>query len=65
MPKKRPPAQRTLALQLNSPLSLTSDEQSELAQALAQLLLAIANEENKQVAQLTQKGGQDDDEDHA
>jgi len=65
MPQKRRPAQRTLALQLNSPLNLTSDEQSELIRALALLLLAVVNDESTQCVKSTQRDGQNDNEDHA
>ena len=64
MPQKRRPVQRMLALQVNSPLNLTSDEQREVVRALALLLIAVANSENAKQVKSAQGGGQNDHEDH-
>ena len=60
MPKKRHPIQRSLDLHLGSPVKLTNEEQRELIQALALLLLGIVKAENGESLGTQKAGGCDD-----
>ena len=60
MPKKRHPIQRSLDLHLDSPVKLTKEEQCELIQALALLLLGIIRAESGQSLGTRKAGGCDD-----